>query len=157
MHQHVLHAGSFLVVPCGQYKQTADSPTLFTAYVYARGHWAQPFLRLPATNKVNPANVLLDVSSQSVPSLANPTNVGKCNSSYHCKDSHHGSSHRQNSQSRLTTQSCNSSSLIHHRKVCCKSDCNRKAAIQINPCLRTATVNSLHCTGAQAQCCDVAF
>ncbi|DBB16492.1 hypothetical protein WJX82_009453 [Trebouxia sp. C0006] len=43
--------GSFLVVPCGQYKQTADSPTLFTAYVYARGHWAQPFLRLPATNK----------------------------------------------------------------------------------------------------------
>jgi len=55
MHEHVLHAGSFLVVPCGQYKQTADSPTLFTAYVYARGHWAQPFLRLPATNKVNRA------------------------------------------------------------------------------------------------------
>ena len=45
-------AGSFLVVPCGQYKQTIDSPTLSTAYVYARGHWNQPFLRLPATNKV---------------------------------------------------------------------------------------------------------
>ena len=45
-------AGSFLVVPCGQYKQTMDSPTLSTAYVYARGHWNQPFLRLPATNKV---------------------------------------------------------------------------------------------------------
>ncbi len=44
--------GAFLVVPCGQYKQTLDSPTLFTAYVYARGHWNQPFLRLPATNKV---------------------------------------------------------------------------------------------------------
>ena len=45
--------GAFLVVPCGQYKQTLDSPTLFTAYVYARGHWHQPFLRLPATNKVD--------------------------------------------------------------------------------------------------------
>ncbi|KAL3151977.1 hypothetical protein ABBQ32_001100 [Trebouxia sp. C0010 RCD-2024] len=43
--------GSFLVVPCGQYKQTMDSPTLSTAYVYARGHLNQPFLRLPATNK----------------------------------------------------------------------------------------------------------
>ena len=63
MHQDALHAGSFMVVPCGQYKQTADSPTLFTAYVYARGHWAQPFLRLPATNKVNPAHAFLDVSS----------------------------------------------------------------------------------------------
>ncbi len=62
MPEHVVHAGSFLVVPCGQYKQTADSPTLFTAYVYARGHWAQPFLRLPATNKVNPAHAFLNVS-----------------------------------------------------------------------------------------------
>lgn len=51
-------AGSFLVVPCGQYKQTIDSPTLSTAYVYARGHWNQPFLRLPATNKVSiPTNL----------------------------------------------------------------------------------------------------
>lgn len=47
-----LCAGSFLVVPCGQYKQTLDSPTLCTAYVYARGHWNQPFLRLPSTHQV---------------------------------------------------------------------------------------------------------
>ena len=58
MHELVLHVGSFLVVPCGQYRQTLDSPTLFTAYVYARGHWAQPFLRLPATNKVSKADAL---------------------------------------------------------------------------------------------------
>ncbi len=74
MREHALHTGSFLVVPCGQYKQTADSPTLFTAYVYARGHWAQPFLRLPATNKVNRAHAFLDVScSQSQPLPIQPT------------------------------------------------------------------------------------
>lgn len=58
VHELEMHVGSFLVVPCGQYRQTVDSPTLFTAYVYARGHWAQPFLRLPATNKVNKADAL---------------------------------------------------------------------------------------------------
>lgn len=59
-------AGSFLVIPCGQYKQTMDSPTLSTAYVYARGHWNQPFLRLPATNKVATASELLQAREATI-------------------------------------------------------------------------------------------
>lgn len=44
-----------------------DSPTLSTAYVYARGHWNQPFLRLPALNKVNtPESVSLQFAASAI-------------------------------------------------------------------------------------------
>lgn len=131
MHEHVLHTGSFLVVPCGQYKQTADSPTLFTAYVYARGHWAQPFLRLPATNKVNPAHA--GYVMQSVPALATSTNVCKRGGCHLARTNilapNTNKFHNAAGQCNLAISAAHYIIVI---KVCCTSDCNRKPAILLN-------------------------
>lgn len=44
---NVVCTGSFLVVPAGFYKATAEDDGIDAAYVYARGRWKAPVLALP--------------------------------------------------------------------------------------------------------------
>eukprot|EP00850_Spirogloea_muscicola_P000578 SM000002S05658 [mRNA] locus=s2:1447387:1458351:+ [translate_table: standard] len=43
--------GSFLVIPAGMYKQSADSPALNTAYAFSRRDWSRPSFLLPSPVK----------------------------------------------------------------------------------------------------------
>lgn len=43
--------GSFLVLPSGTYKARKDGSDIYTAYIFARGHWDTPVAHLPAQTK----------------------------------------------------------------------------------------------------------
>eukprot|EP00850_Spirogloea_muscicola_P023628 SM000373S13610 [mRNA] locus=s373:7134:18111:+ [translate_table: standard] len=43
--------GSFLVIPAGMYKRSADSPALNTAYAFSRRDWSRPSFLLPSPGK----------------------------------------------------------------------------------------------------------